>query len=93
MNKIEKEVYSKIELEIRRVKKITAIAAGFTILIIGLIGIVAPVIPGILLIFVGLTLLSVQYIWARHAIKRIRSEFNNIKKSAKNGFNHLSKNL
>ena len=81
-----------IDFQIKRVKKIAIILAGFTVLALGAVGMVTPL-PGILLTFIGLTLLSAQFLWARRAVKRIKLEANNLKNSAQNKLDHLRKKL
>ena len=58
--------------KIKKVKKIFRILAGFTLLIIGVLAYPLPI-PGLMvMIFLGLILLSTQYLWARHLIKKVK---------------------
>ncbi|MDH3259583.1 MAG: PGPGW domain-containing protein [Acidimicrobiia bacterium] len=38
---------------------------GFTLLLVGLIGLLLPFLPGWLLIIAGLAVLSTEYVWAK----------------------------
>jgi uncharacterized protein (TIGR02611 family) len=54
-----------------QVKKIFRIVAGFTLLSIGVIMLVTPG-PGWLIIFLGLSLLAAEFLWARRLKERIK---------------------
>jgi uncharacterized protein (TIGR02611 family) len=56
-----------------QVKKIFRIAAGFTLLSVGVIMLVTPG-PGWLIIFLGLSLLAAEFLWARRLKERIKRE-------------------
>ena len=49
------------------------IAGGWTLLVVGLLGFVLPVIPGIPLVLAGLALLAKDYAWARLAQSRVKA--------------------
>jgi uncharacterized protein (TIGR02611 family) len=53
-------------------KRIAVTIAGVVVLLIGLAGLLLPVLPGWLLIFVGLGILSTEYVWARRLLERAR---------------------
>jgi uncharacterized protein (TIGR02611 family) len=58
---------------IRRVKRLLIIVAGFTLLLIGIVMIVLPG-PAIIVIPLGLALLATEFAWARHLLKEIRTK-------------------
>ncbi len=43
--------------------------AGGTLVLLGIVGIIAPVIPGPLLIIAGLAVLGTEYAWAKRALE------------------------
>jgi uncharacterized protein (TIGR02611 family) len=49
------------------------ILAGFTLLLIGVVMIFTPG-PGWLVIFLGLTLLAAEFVWARRLMERMKQE-------------------
>lgn len=49
-------------------RRIGVTIAGGAVLIAGLLGLFLPVLPGWLLIFVGLAILGTEYAWARRAL-------------------------
>lgn len=57
------------------VKRLALIAAGWTLLLLGSIGLFLPVLPGVLLLLVGLSILSVEYEWARRWVDALRRRF------------------
>lgn len=52
----------------RHSKRAGVSIVGFSVLVIGVAGLIFPVIPGWLLIIVGLAILSTEYVWARRAL-------------------------
>jgi uncharacterized protein YqgC (DUF456 family) len=47
------------------VKRLAFIVAGWGLLMLGVVGLFLPILPGVLLLVVGLSILSVEYAWAR----------------------------
>ena len=56
------------------------ILAGFTLLLIGLLMIFTPS-PGWPVIFLGLTLLAAEFVWARRLMERMKHEGNRLKET------------
>lgn len=54
------------------------ILAGFTLLLIGVVMIFTPG-PGWLVIFLGLTLLAAEFVWARRLMERMKQEGNRLR--------------
>lgn len=46
-------------------KRLAFIVAGWVLLMLGAVGLFLPILPGVLLLVVGLSILSVEYAWAR----------------------------
>jgi uncharacterized membrane protein YbaN (DUF454 family) len=57
------------------VKRVALIAAGWTLLLLGALGLFLPVLPGVLLLLIGLSILSVEYEWARRWVDALRRRF------------------
>ena len=47
------------------VKRVAFNAAGWALLVVGCAGLVLPVLPGVMLLIIGLSFLSLEYKWAR----------------------------
>jgi hypothetical protein len=47
-------------------------AGGWTLLVLGVAGLVLPVLPGVPLLFAGLVMLSTNYPWARTCLRRLK---------------------
>jgi hypothetical protein len=47
-------------------------AGGWTLVILGVAGLILPVLPGIPLLIMGLVLLSADYRWARICLRRVK---------------------
>ena len=58
-------------ITVKLARRIAVTIVGVTILAIGLIMIVAPG-PAVVVIPIGLTILGLEFAWARHWLKRIR---------------------
>ena len=56
---------------IEQVRRFFKILAGFTLLALGLIMVFTPG-PGWLVIFLGLTLLAAEFVWARRLMDRMK---------------------
>ena len=63
---------------IEQVRRFFKILAGFTLLALGVVMIVTPG-PGWLVIFLGLTLLAAEFVWARRLMERMKHEGNRLK--------------
>jgi tellurite resistance protein TerC len=58
---------------LRRVKRVVVAVIGFTVLIIGFLGVVLPLVPAFILIPAGLAILATEFVWARRWVKRARA--------------------
>jgi uncharacterized membrane protein YbaN (DUF454 family) len=56
-------------------KRLAFIAAGWILLMLGAVGLFLPILPGVLLLIVGLSILSVEYAWARRWMISLRRRF------------------
>jgi len=59
----------------RGVKKALALVAGWTFIVLGVIGLFLPFMQGILFLMIGLTILSSEYVWAHHLLTKVRARF------------------
>ena len=65
-----------------RAKRILILIAGWTFILLGVIGLVLPFLQGVLFIIVGLIILSSQYVWARVLLSKLRKRFPKISRVA-----------
>ena len=65
---------------IEQVRRFFKILAGFTLLGLGLVMVFTPG-PGWLVIFLGLTLLAAEFVWARRLMERMKQEGTRLKDS------------
>jgi tellurite resistance protein TerC len=63
---------------IEQVRRFSRILAGFTLLLVGVIMFFTPG-PGWLVVFLGLTLLAAEFVWAKRLMDRMRHEGNRLK--------------
>ncbi|HYA61959.1 MAG TPA: PGPGW domain-containing protein [Candidatus Sulfotelmatobacter sp.] len=54
------------------------ILAGFTLLLVGVVMVFTPA-PGSLVIFLGLTLLAAEFVWARRLMDRVKHQGSRLK--------------
>jgi uncharacterized membrane protein YbaN (DUF454 family) len=57
------------------VKRYSLLAAGWALLPLGIVGLFLPILPGVLFLIIGLSILSVEYEWARRWMAALRSRF------------------
>jgi len=58
---------------VEQVRRVFRVAAGFTLLAVGVVMLVTPG-PGWLVILLGLSLLAAEFIWARRLMDRMKHE-------------------
>jgi uncharacterized membrane protein YbaN (DUF454 family) len=58
-----------------RSKRILILIAGWSFILLGIVGLILPFLQGVLFILVGLTILSSQYVWARSLLQKLRERF------------------
>src|SRR5215831_10568167 len=68
---------SKNAHDLAHVKRAIVFVAGITVLLLGIVMLVAPG-PGILTTVLGLGILATEFIWARRLLKRFRRKGTNI---------------
>jgi uncharacterized protein (TIGR02611 family) len=57
-------------------KRIFVTIAGLVVLLVGIAGLVLPVLPGWALIFVGLGILATEYVWAQRLLRIAKEKAN-----------------
>jgi tellurite resistance protein TerC len=63
---------------IEQVRRFSRILAGFTLLLVGVIMLFTPG-PGWLVVFLGLTLLAAEFVWAKRLVDRMKHQGNRLK--------------
>ena len=56
-------------------KRIGILVLGWAFVLLGIAGVFLPVLPGFVLVGVGLLILSTEYIWAHRLVLRFRARF------------------
>ena len=59
----------------RTAKKILTLLVGWFFMLFGVVGLFLPFLKGILFLFIGLVILSSEYVWAHRLLSRIRNHF------------------
>ena len=62
-----------VDLTLRQAKRVVVIVVGFTVLLIGIVMIVAPG-PALVVIPLGLAILATELAWARKLLRRVRDK-------------------
>jgi uncharacterized protein (TIGR02611 family) len=63
---------------IEQVRRFFKILGGFTLLVVGVIMVFTPG-PGWLVIFLGLTVLAAEFVWAKKLMNRMKQESTRLK--------------
>lgn len=58
-----------------RIKRWTALAVGWMFILLGIAGLFLPVLQGILFLVIGLLILSTEYVWAHHLVRKLLTRF------------------
>jgi uncharacterized membrane protein YbaN (DUF454 family) len=56
-------------------KRIVVLIVGWAFILLGIAGLFLPVLQGILFLLIGLIILSTEYVWAHHLLRRVRERF------------------
>lgn len=62
---------------LRQARRLIVLVVGLTLLLTGAAMLITPG-PGLLLIIVGLSLLAVEFVWARRLLRKIKARSNAI---------------
>jgi uncharacterized membrane protein YbaN (DUF454 family) len=57
------------------IKRALVLSLGWGFILVGIAGLILPVLQGVLFLFIGLAILSSEYVWAHHLITRMRQRF------------------
>jgi uncharacterized membrane protein YbaN (DUF454 family) len=57
------------------VKRVAFNAAGWLLLLLGAVGLFLPILPGVLLMVIALSILSIEYAWARRWMSTLLHRF------------------
>ncbi len=65
-----------IHLTYKMARRIVVLVVGATVLLVGIVMIVTPG-PGLIVIPLGLAILSIEFAWARHWLRKVRERISN----------------
>ena len=65
-----------------RTQRILILIAGWSFILLGIVGLFLPILQGVLFILVGLIILSSQYAWAHRLLAKLRARFPKIGRAA-----------
>ncbi|MCU1310835.1 MAG: hypothetical protein JWO20_1960 [Candidatus Angelobacter sp.] len=72
-------------------KRIALIVAGWISLLVGVAGLFLPVIQGWFFILLGLVLLSTEYVWAHHLLRKLFVRFPKVENAVHKSADRISK--
>lgn len=58
-----------------RVKRFAVLVLGWMFILLGIAGLFLPILQGILFLLIGLVILSSEYVWAHHVLRKLRDRF------------------
>lgn len=62
-----------VDMAWRHARRIVILVIGGTVVLLGVVGMLLPVVPGLVFIPVGLAILATEFVWARHWLRKIKS--------------------
>jgi uncharacterized membrane protein YbaN (DUF454 family) len=65
-----------------RAKRILLLIIGWGFILLGVVGLFLPILQGMLFLFIGLIILSSEYVWAHHVLTKVRQRFPKISRTA-----------
>ena len=71
----------------RPVRRVIVSVIGGTLLLLALIGIILPIMPGVIFLPFGLAILAVEFAWAARWLKKVKRGAKNVRARVKNGWN------
>ena len=57
------------------IKRVLVLIVGWAFIVLGVLGLFLPILQGVLFLFIGLVILSGEYVWAHHLLRKIRARF------------------
>jgi uncharacterized protein len=57
------------------VRRWLVLVVGWAFILLGIVGLFLPVLQGILFLLIGLIILSSEYVWAHHLLRKLRERF------------------
>ena len=63
-------------------KRILVLIAGWSFILLGIVGLFLPVLQGALFLLVGLIILSSEYVWAHRLLSKLRERFPKLGRTA-----------
>ena len=64
------------------VKRILTLIAGWSFILLGIVGLFLPILQGVLFLLVGLIILSTEYVWANRLLSKVRERFPRLGRTA-----------
>jgi uncharacterized protein len=66
----------KMQIDMKpQTKQIVVLIAGWSFIVLGIVGLILPFLQGVLFLLVGLAILSSEYAWARRLLTKVRERF------------------
>ncbi len=59
----------------RPLQRALVLIFGWAFILLGIVGLFLPVLQGILFLLIGLVILSSEYVWAHHLLRRLGERF------------------
>jgi hypothetical protein len=63
-------------------KRILTLIAGWSFIVLGIVGLFLPILQGVLFLLVGLIILSSEYVWAHRLLSKLRERFPKLGRTA-----------
>jgi uncharacterized protein len=56
-------------------KRVLVLVVGWAFILLGIAGLFLPFLQGVLFLLIGLAILSTEYVWAHHLLRRLGERF------------------
>lgn len=63
-----------VEMAWKHARRVVVAVIGGTIILLGIVGIMLPILPGFVLIPIGLAVLATEFLWAKRWLKQVKQK-------------------
>lgn len=81
LSEAEREVEKAVRFTLREAWRLVIFVVGISVLVLGVVFLALPGLPGWLTIVVGLVVLGSEFVWARRLLKKVKREVREIEKA------------
>jgi len=63
-----------VEMGLRHARRVVVLVIGGTVVLLGLVGMMLPIMPGFIFIPLGLAILATEFVWAKRWLRQVKQK-------------------